>query len=79
MPPVTALTPQQRETRNRFEELIRLMAPALDAVLWVGDRIARVAEPDDIEAVAPRSRGREIRSPIGGGPSPDYDEQATVG
>jgi hypothetical protein len=75
---MSVLSPEQRQTRERFEELIRLMAPALDAILWVGERVSRAVEPDDIDAVAPRSRN-EIRSPIGGGPSPDYDEQATVG
>jgi hypothetical protein len=74
---MSTLTPQQRETRDRFEGLIRRMAPALDAILWVGERVARAAEPDDMDAVAPRSRGKEIRSPIGG--SSDYDQQATVG
>jgi hypothetical protein len=40
-------TPQQLQTRARFEALIGLAAPALDLVLSVGDRISRVVAPED--------------------------------
>jgi hypothetical protein len=40
-------TPQQLQTRARFEALIGLAAPALDLVLTVGDRISRVVAPED--------------------------------
>jgi len=40
-------SPQQVLWRGRFERVIALAAPALDAVLSVGDRIARTVGPDD--------------------------------
>ena len=48
------LTPSQLRTRRRFESLIRLMAPALDVVLAVGDRVSRIVERDDPEYYPPR-------------------------
>jgi len=48
------LTPGQLRTRQRVESLIRLMAPALDVVLAVGDRVSRVVERDDPEYYPPR-------------------------
>jgi hypothetical protein len=47
-------TPGQLRTRRRVESLIRLMAPALDVVLAVGDRVSRVVERDDPEYYPPR-------------------------
>jgi hypothetical protein len=47
-------TPEQLRTRRRIEGLIRLMAPALDAVLAVGDRLSRIVEPDDVDYYPPR-------------------------
>ena len=44
-----ALSPAQQRTRRRFETLIGITAPFLDAVLAVGDRISRIAEPEDHE------------------------------
>jgi hypothetical protein len=41
------LTPDQLRTRDRVEGLIRLMAPGLDLVLAVGERLSRIVEPDD--------------------------------
>ncbi len=43
------LTPGQQRTRHRVERLIGLAAPFLDVVLAVGDRISRIAEPEDYE------------------------------
>ena len=43
------LTPEQRRNRARVEKLIRLMAPGLNLVLAVGDRLSRIVEPDDYE------------------------------
>jgi hypothetical protein len=40
-------TPEQVRLRERFEGLIGLLAPALDLVLAAGDRISRVAGPED--------------------------------
>ena len=43
------LSPGQQRTRRRVETVIGLAAPALDVVLAVGDRISRIAEPNDYE------------------------------
>ncbi len=43
------LTPGQQRTRHRVEKVIGLAAPFLDVVLAVGDRISRIAEPEDYE------------------------------
>ena len=48
------LTPGQLQTRRRVETVIRLMAPALDLVLAVGERVSRVVERDDPEYYPPR-------------------------
>jgi hypothetical protein len=52
MPP---LTPGQLRTRERVEGVIRLMAPALDLVLAVGDRVSRIVEREDHEYYPPRT------------------------
>jgi hypothetical protein len=51
---VAPLTPDQLRTRQRIEGLIRLMAPALDVVLAVGERVSRIVEPEDVEYYPPR-------------------------
>ncbi len=57
---MTPLTADQLRTRRRIEGLIRLMAPALDAVLLVGERVSRIIEPEDVEYYPPRvNRGEE--------------------
>ena len=48
------LTPGQLRTRGRVETLIRVMAPALDLVLAVGERVSKVVEPEDVEYYPPR-------------------------
>jgi hypothetical protein len=48
------MTPDQLRRRQRVEGLIRLMSPALDAVLAVGERISRVVEREDVEYYPPR-------------------------
>jgi hypothetical protein len=53
---VSPNTPGQLRTRRRVETLIRLMAPALDVMLAVGDRVSRVVERDDPEYYPPRVR-----------------------
>lgn len=53
MPP---LSPEQLRTRRRIEGLIRLMTPALDAVLAVGDRVSRIVEREDVDYYPPRVR-----------------------
>ena len=49
------LTPDQRRTRERFETAIAIAAPFLNAVLAVGERISRIAEPEDSEYYPVRS------------------------
>jgi hypothetical protein len=54
------MTPGQVRTRRRVEGAIRLMAPALDLVLAVGDRVSRIVEREDVEYYPPRvTRGSE--------------------
>jgi hypothetical protein len=48
------MTPDQLRTRQRIEGLIRLMAPALDVVLAVGERVSRIVEREDVEYYPPR-------------------------
>lgn len=43
------LTPAQLRNRERVETLIGVAAPFLDLLLAVGDRISRIAEPQDYE------------------------------
>ena len=64
------LTPEQRRTRERVESLIRLAAPALDLMLTVGDRVARLVEPDDVEYYPPQgsvARSGDKATPEGTG------------
>ena len=44
---MSELSPSEQRTRQRVESVIGLMAPALDVVLAVGDRISRIVEPED--------------------------------
>ena len=67
-PPTTrgALSPAQQRNRERVETLIGVAAPFLDLVLAVGDRISRLAEPEDYEYYPVRSeRGGADRPPPG--------------
>ena len=48
------MTPDQLRTRQRIEGLIRLMSPALDVLLAMGERISRVVEREDVEYYPPR-------------------------
>lgn len=52
---MAALTPEQRRTRSRIETLISIAAPALNLVLAVGERVSRIAEPEDSEYYPVRS------------------------
>jgi len=52
---VAPLTPDQRRTRERIETVIRIAAPALNLVLAVGERISKIAEPEDHEYYPPRN------------------------
>lgn len=59
---MSALTPDQLRTRARVETLIRLVAPGLNAVLAVGERISRIVESDDSEYYPVRAVGDEDAS-----------------
>ena len=48
------LSPEQVRMRMRVEALIRVMAPALDLVLAVGERASRLVEREDVEYYPPR-------------------------
>ncbi len=53
--PVASSTPTQLRWRRRIEAGLRLAAPALDLLLFAGDRLSRVVERDDLEWVPPRA------------------------
>ena len=75
---MAALTPGQLRTRRRVESVIRLMAPALDVVLAVGDRVSRIVERDDPEYYPPRV-GRSAEDALraaGDGPAADGPPQS---
>ena len=59
-------TRRQLANRRRVERLIGLAAPALDVLLFAGDRLSRVAGRNDIDPEPPRLRRRETRTPLGG-------------
>ena len=46
---MATLTPDQLRRRARVERLIGLMAPGLNLILAVGERVSRAVEPDDPE------------------------------
>jgi hypothetical protein len=61
--------PSQLANRARIEGLIRIAAPALDLLLAAGDRVSRVAGPNEIDPEpSRRSLRAEVRTPLGGGP-----------
>ena len=62
------LTSDQLRTRERVETLIRLMAPGLNLILAVGERISRIVEPDDPEYYPARVEGNERANTISGSP-----------
>ena len=68
--PVAALTPPQRARVRRIESLIRIAAPALDLLLYAGDRVSRVAGRNQIDPEPPRRAmgSASARTPIGGPP-----------
>jgi hypothetical protein len=51
--------------RARVETMIRVLAPFLDLVLAVGERVSRVLEPDDPEHVPARMRYEGESAPRG--------------
>lgn len=57
------LTPSQRRTQERVETVIRLMAPGLNLVLALGERLSRLVESDDPEYYPARSGPEAAPSP----------------
>ena len=49
-----------------MESLIRLMAPGLNLVLAVGERLSKVVEPEDTEYYPPRAAEPEPPPPSKG-------------
>jgi hypothetical protein len=70
---VSELSPSAQRTRQRVESVIGLVAPALDVVLAVGDRISRIVEPEDYgyypARPLPEDEGPERRPPGEGDPA----------
>ena len=68
--PVAVLTPVQRVRVQRVEALIRVAAPALDLLLFAGDRLSRVAGRNQIDPEPARRTmlSGSARTPIGGPP-----------
>jgi hypothetical protein len=62
-------TAAQLARRRRIERLIGLAAPALDLLLFAGERVSRVAGRNEIDPDPPRRLGDRIpRTRIGGPP-----------
>jgi hypothetical protein len=63
-------TAVQLARRRRVERLIGVAAPFLDLLLFVGERVSRVAGRNEIPPDPPRRLGdSEHRVPIGGPPA----------
>ena len=65
-----ALTPVQRQRRDRFETLIRIAEPGLNLVLAAGERLSRLVQRGDDDYYPPQ---RGSLPPRGGG----KDEQGS--
>jgi len=63
------LTHRQSAARHRIEQVLRLAAPALDAVLLAGDRLSRLVDRSDDEPL-PAIRYPGITPPL---PRPTAD------
>jgi hypothetical protein len=62
-------TPTQLALQRRIESLIRVAAPALDLLLFAGDKVSRVAGRNQIDPEPPRRLGdRDARTSLGGPP-----------
>ena len=53
---MAALTPDQLRKRERAEAVIRFLAPGLNLMLAVGDRLSRIMEREDPEYYPARTR-----------------------
>ncbi len=66
---MSPLNPDQEQRRRRIEALIGLMAPALDLILAVGDRLGRVVSgPHDPEPLA--AHPPDFPQPVLSAPAP---------
>jgi hypothetical protein len=54
-------TASQIANRRRVEALIRLAAPALDVVLYVGDKVSRIAGRNELP---PEPARRRLEPPL---------------
>jgi hypothetical protein len=62
-------TRTQLALRRRIESVLRVAAPALDLLLFAGDKLSRVAGRNQIDPEPPRRLGdRDARMPLGGPP-----------
>lgn len=60
-------TPGQLALQRRIESLIRVAAPALDLVLFVGEQVSRVAGRNQLDPEPPRRIGDlEARARLAG-------------
>lgn len=61
------LTPDQRRRRDTIERGIRLVAPALDLLLWAGERLSRIVQRDDpsYDPAQPPARDSPVRTGTG--------------
>ena len=70
-----ASSPAQIRTRERFEALIGLVAPALDLVLSAGDRVSRALAPEDeYYPIRPPGEAFELPSPGSGAAASPADD-----
>ena len=72
------LTPAQARNRDRVETVIGLAAPFLDLVLAVGDRISRLAGPEDYEYYPVRA-GQLGERPAEPSPAPEPGRRSPSG
>jgi len=57
---MSPVTPEQQRTRDRFESVIALAAPFLDLLLAAGERVSRIAGPED-DHIPIRAPGEAFR------------------
>lgn len=60
-------TPTQIAWRGRIEAALRVAAPALDLLLFAGDRLSRVVDRDELDAPPPARRLDAARETAGHG------------
>ena len=65
------LTPDQVRRRGQVETLIKIMAPGLNIMLALGERLSRIVEPDDPEYYPPRVENAEAPTALRGGAARD--------